>query len=93
MGLDTGSDYRTGASSSSSSSDLTAEWSTDVGYSSGSEADIESDAESHPELDNLLLISPANSRADSPIRDIDMDDTRDFEPEASLGSKIVSFYA
>jgi hypothetical protein len=93
LGLDAGSDYRTDASSSSSSYDLATEWSTDVGYTSGSEAEIESDAESHPELDDLLLISPANSRADSPIRETEMDDIRDIESEVSLRSKIISSYA
>lgn len=82
--LDTGSGYGTDTGLPSLGYDLAAEWSTDIGYTSGSEADIEADVESHSELDNLLQISPASSRAGSPIVGIDMDDTGDFEPEVSL---------
>ncbi|KAG9105025.1 hypothetical protein FRC07_009656 [Ceratobasidium sp. 392] len=41
--------------------DIAAEWSTDVGYLSGTEADIDSDVESNAELDNLIPISPTLS--------------------------------
>ncbi|QRV95843.1 hypothetical protein RhiJN_23861 [Ceratobasidium sp. AG-Ba] len=39
---------------------------TEAGYSSGSEADIETDNELYAELDDLLSMSPATSRAISP---------------------------
>ncbi|KAF8670090.1 hypothetical protein RHS04_08678, partial [Rhizoctonia solani] len=42
-------------------------------YTSGEAADIETDTDSHPELDDLLPISPANSRAASPTVGLNID--------------------
>ena len=86
---DSGSD--SGDSAKSSCYDLAMDWSTDVGYTSGSEADIESDVESHPELDDLLQMLPMSSRVGSPIDEIDMGDTEEFEPEVSPGSNVTLF--
>lgn len=88
--IDSGNDSV--ASSKYSSYDLAAEWSAEVGYSSGSEADVESDIESHPELDDLLPMSPMSSRAVSPIREIDLDDIREIEPEVSPEDNITFCY-
>ncbi|QRW18305.1 Transposase family Tnp2 protein [Rhizoctonia solani] len=49
------------------------DWASDLGYTSGEAADIETDTDSHPELDDLLPISPANSRAASPTVGLNID--------------------
>lgn len=82
--LDFGSQSDSTASSKSSVYDLAAEWSTDVGYSSGSEADIESNMDSHPELDDLLQMSPLTSRAATPVGGIEMDDVNKPVSEVSF---------
>ncbi|KAG9087792.1 hypothetical protein FS749_002643 [Ceratobasidium sp. UAMH 11750] len=69
-----------GTRSPTPSYDLAVEWSTDIGYSSGSEADVESEAGTHLELDELFPISPASSRAGSPA--FHMEESEDSEPEA-----------
>ncbi|KAG9118470.1 hypothetical protein FRC07_007008, partial [Ceratobasidium sp. 392] len=68
--------------SSSSGSSVAPEWSTDFGYSSGSEADVDSDAESNPELDDLIPISPARSQTRTPeASDVNIGDMEDIELE------------
>lgn len=84
LGIGSGSDSV--ASSKSSNYDLAAAWSTDIGYSSGSDADVESDTESHPELDNLLQMSPLSSRAATPIGEIEVNDMNELESEVSFKS-------
>ncbi|QRW26210.1 Transposase family Tnp2 protein [Rhizoctonia solani] len=64
--LDDNSDFGVETAPQTPIYDPEMDWASDLGYTSGEAADIETDTDSHPELDDLLPISPANSRAASP---------------------------
>ncbi|KDN34353.1 hypothetical protein RSAG8_12558, partial [Rhizoctonia solani AG-8 WAC10335] len=49
---------------------------TDVGYTSGSEADVDTDCDMYAELDDLEYISQASTRAPSPV----LEDSSNVEP-------------
>ena len=91
--LDLGSGSDSAASAKLSNYDLAVDWSTDIGYSSGSEADVESDIESHPELDDLLQMTPMSSRAGSPVGGNEIDHMEELEHEVSLRSNATFFYS
>ncbi|KAF8761137.1 hypothetical protein RHS01_00188, partial [Rhizoctonia solani] len=71
--LDDNSDFGVETAPQTPIYDPEMDWASDLGYTSGEAADIETDTDSHPELDDLLPISPANSRAASPTVGLNID--------------------
>lgn len=83
--VDAESDYETDTRSASPSREVDVDLgSTDVGYTSGSEADVELDGEKYMDLDNLLPISPNTSHPGSPSMDRGAEVAGDLEDLVSI---------